>query len=90
MRCPVCRPADQEKRCTSCDLPPGERHGERIAGATLAAPGTVHYACECECGASWVVTVWVAPEVAERLVAQAQRLPMPFEVLAASAYEAAE
>jgi hypothetical protein len=73
MRCPTCRPDLEAKRCASCALPPGERHRERIAGATLAAPGCVHYACECECGASWVVTAWVAPDVAERLVAQAQR-----------------
>jgi hypothetical protein len=73
MKCPTCRPAGSEHRCTACNLPPGERHHECIAGATLAAPGTVHYACECECGSSWVITVWVAADVAERLVAQAQR-----------------
>lgn len=35
---------------------------------TLAAPGTVQYDVECECGASWTISVMVAPEVAQRLM----------------------
>lgn len=68
MRCPTCHPPDQEKRCAACS----ERHKERLVSQTLAEPGTIHYGCECACGASWTVTLMIAPDAAERIMTRAR------------------